>query len=831
MEKRKIYILIGTLLLFLIGGILILPKGSNADNRLFINEIMSSNGDTIMDEDGDYSDWIELYNGGKEKINLQGYFLSDNPDKRNKWIFPKVTIEPGEHLLIWASGKDKIGHTGEIHTNFSISSAGEPIILTEPGGRTIVDSVDVITIHRNNSYGRKVDGGEEWSFFSEPTPGASNSEGGGYDTSLEAPAFSQEGGFYEEGFPLTLTSEEGATIYYTLDGSEPTEESIKYEGPIEIKREVLTSNHSPQRITANNPPQSPLSFIETASDELYGEWGYQRYKWHPPQGESMKGTVVRAKAFKEGALSSQIATHTYFIAENIQDRFNMPVISISTAKENLFDYHEGIYILGQYFDSWRKKNPDKNVLGNAPANYNQEGKEWERPIYIEFYEADGSLGFSQAAGVRTHGGFTRGWAQKTLRIYARRGYDEESYFNYEIFPGRKKPESNETLQQFKRLILRGSGNDWTYTLFRDGFTQELVKDFQMDTQGYRAAVVYINGEYWGIHNIRQRYDADYLNLNYNVDPNNVSIVEIRELEKAPREDSQHYIQMINFIKENDLSIQKNYEYVKTLMDIENFIDYHITGIYIANTDWLQNNLQFWRLKTDQYEPNAPYGHDGRWRWMLYDTDMGFDFENTGMYTHNTLDWATTDRGKDRNAPEYTFLLRSLLENPEFKAQFINTFAHYMNTTFHPDRVVEKIDEIENHLYEEMTHNIQRWINFGSMKEWQENVAIMRGFGKERPEYMRRYIIEKFNLGGMNNITIDLPPSEKGSILINGKPIDTNNVGRDRIWQGVYFQGIPIEITVVPSKGYEFQGWDGMDEKDSTLRIELTNDMVLRPILN
>lgn len=833
MKKTPVYIIIGIILLISLSVLYLLPN-EKIEGTLFINEVMSSNGDVIQDEDGDYSDWIEIYYTGNRRINLQGYYLSDNPNKLTKWSFPKVILEPGEHLLVWTSGKNKIGKNGEIHTNFSINSGGEPIYLVSANGRKVLDTIEAIAIPRNRSYGRVIDGGEEWEFFDMPTPGTSNTGVEGYATALQPPTFSHNGGFYQKNIILELDTEEGTRIYYTLDGSEPTEESLLYDGPIEIKKEIVSHHQAPQMITQARVPQPPISFIPTASNELYEEWGYRRYSWYPPKGDFMKGTVVRAKAFKEGALPSQTVTHTYFIDEDIHQRFDLPVISITTDIGNLFDYEKGIYILGKFFDEWRQKNPNEKVLGNAPANYNQEGIEWERPVHIEFYEADGTLGFSQEAGMRIHGGFTRAWAQKTLRLYAKRDYDKESYFNYKIFPGEKKSSKNGTLQQFKRLLLRNSGNDWTYTMFRDGLIQELVKDFNIDTQAYRPAVVYINGEYWGIHNIRERYDRFYFETNYDLDGNNVAIIDIRELEDLAEEgseDVEHYLHMINFLKEQDIRQKKNYEYVKTLMDIENFIDYQIAGIYIANTDWLQNNLQFWRFKTEKYQQDAPYGQDGRWRWMLFDTDYGFDLDNNGMYQHNTLEWATTDKGKDRNAPEYTFLLRTLLENEEFRNQFINRFADVMNTSFNPQNVTNKIDGMQGALEHEMQYNIQRWVNFGSMEEWYENIDVMRNFAKERPRYIKQHIMKHFGIMKTVDFKVDLEDMKKGTVKINTITIDENTPGlqEGRYWQGSYFTGIPIEVTAVPREGYRFVGWEGRVEKTATLYIVPWEDFVFKPI--
>lgn len=173
MKKTRAYIIIGIVILISLSVFFLLPN-EKIEGTLFINEIMASNGTIIQDEDGDYSDWIEIYYTGNRPINLQGYYLSDNPNKLTKWSLPKVLLEPGEHLLIWASGKDKIGENGEIHTDFSISAAGEAIYLVSPNGRKIIDFIEAVAIPRDRSYGRINDGGEEWEFFDGTTDGASH---------------------------------------------------------------------------------------------------------------------------------------------------------------------------------------------------------------------------------------------------------------------------------------------------------------------------------------------------------------------------------------------------------------------------------------------------------------------------------------------------------------------------------------------------------------------------------------------------------------------------------------------------------------------------------
>lgn len=201
--------------------------------QIVINEVQASNSDTILDENGDASDWIELYNTGENSVDLSGFGLSDNENNIFKWEFPSVSLSAGEYLLIWASGKDRNDITGELHTNFSINRGGEEIILTDLNG-TRWDEITPIEIPNGISYGRFPDGESPFFFFENPTPGAPNSEPG-FSQNLPPPVFSHEGRQYSDPFELTLSSEEGTDIYYTKDGSEPSQgNGILYSSPITI---------------------------------------------------------------------------------------------------------------------------------------------------------------------------------------------------------------------------------------------------------------------------------------------------------------------------------------------------------------------------------------------------------------------------------------------------------------------------------------------------------------------------------------------------------------------------------------------------------------------
>lgn len=220
---------------FLLLTLTLYAAGNPVSAQVALNEIQASNGITIADEDGDFEDWIELYNYGNETVNLSGYGLSDEYDDPFRWVFPTVAIGPGEFLLVWASGKDRTTPASALHTNFSISADGEEIILTDPDGER-VDELPPEPIPRDLSYGRVPDGIGDWFFFSEPTPEGENSTEP-FSEVLEPPQFSHAEGPHPEPFQLTLFAENEADIYYTTDGSMPEPESAQaYPGPISISQ-------------------------------------------------------------------------------------------------------------------------------------------------------------------------------------------------------------------------------------------------------------------------------------------------------------------------------------------------------------------------------------------------------------------------------------------------------------------------------------------------------------------------------------------------------------------------------------------------------------------
>jgi len=775
--------------------------------NIVINEIITSNSSVNTDDDESYEDWVELYNSGTESINLLGYGLSDN-DNLFKWVFPDYTIQPGEHLLIWCSNKNRTNPDFPLHTNFAISAGGETISLTFPDG-TIADQVPAIVIPQNFSYGRAPSGSSSFLIFQEPTPGTSNPSEGAADE-LSAPQFSVNSGFYNDSFTLTISHPDPeVTLLYSLDGSEPKLENLggksylyknQYEEfPGQETGELLEESFSTLMYTS---PIEVINRSELPNKIASISSTFNQNPFYIPEFPIFKGTVVRAKAIKEGVLSSETVTKTYFISPEESNRYTIPIVSISLDEEHFFDYENGIYVAGKDFDDWRLENPTSDALWSN-ANYKRSGDETEKKAHFSFFE-NGNEIINQNIGLRIHGGFTRISPNKSLRLYARSEYGS-STFNHTFF-------EDSSYSSFKRLILRNSGNDVSSTYFRDAFIQRTVNHLNFDTQAYQPTITFLNGEYWGILNMRERFDRHYFERVYNIADGDLDFLEYNGF-LVQEGDYEHYAAMLGFIENNNLNHVANYNYVATQMDTENYTDHFIANIYARNTDWPHNNIEFWRKRTEQYEPNAPYGQDGRWRWVLKDTDFGFGGDGgPESYVHNTLAFATSTGGDVNTNPEWsTLILRKLLENTAFKNNFINRFADLLNTTYLPERVIGIINEMKSGIEAEIQEHRFRWSTIGSMEQWQSNIDVMIEFSNERPNYQRNHILEKFEIESTLGVQLDVSNEEHGFVKINTIEIIPTTPGVQENpypWIGVYFKNIPITLKAIAKPGYVFSHWSG-----------------------
>jgi len=617
--------------------------------------------------------------------------------------------------------------------------------------------------------------------------------------------FSHSRGYHTSDFDLTLTIPDGMVAHYTIDGSEPTLNDPQVTGPIRIASRANVPNGI-----------SMISSISTS----YATWA-------PPKNTVFKVTPFRVALFNNGVKQGSTQTHTYIIDPAGADRYQLPVISLVTDSLHLFDYETGIYVLGKIYDTWKAANPGVAENGGTPANFHERGDEWERPVHIELFEDDGSIGMAQDAGIRMHGSWARAFRQKTFRLYARNDYSTNR-FNYQLFPDRESTD-------YRRFILRNSGQDWTKTMIRDGFMQRLVQDLSFDTQYFRQTIVFLNGEFWGIHNIRDRYDDHYVEQLYGVSRNLVDYLEINGVVKEG--ENQHYKDMISFIRSNNIAAPINFASLTTMMDVYNFGEYNMSNIYINNRDWPHNNIEYWRKRTPEYTPIAPYGQDGRWRWMMKDTDFGFGWNlGADAWKFDMLSHALSPTG---NGYEWsTLILRSLMTNSIYRNWFITRFADLLNSNFHPDRVLYELNSISGnikpHIQEHLDrwgYNDDRWATPQTEADWESNLDLMRHFATERATIMRTLLNIRFNLGGTYELTIDRSNPEQGYVQVNTLELKSSTpwvAEQGATWSGRYFKNMNLTLKAIPADGYVFDGWSG-DLNSSADSVVLRSDVNITAI--
>jgi len=630
-----------------------------------------------------------------------------------------------------------------------------------------------------------------------------------YPNGIAEPKFSDDEGFYEEEFLLTLSAPQtGGKIFYTLDGSEPaidqnmepTDTTYEYSTPILIKNRSSEPN--------------VLSNIETSKI-----WSY-----YPPS-PVFKGTVIRAMVVDGENQRSRIVTRSYFVDADIKKRYTLPVLSIVTPAEGLFDGKVGIYTPG---DLYQDDHPHYDVYNTA--NYTQRGMEWERPASLELFTENGKVQFAQEVGIRISGNASRAMQQKSLRIDNREEYSGVNYISFDFFPNLNHRFQERNVSNYKTIVLRSG--------VKDVFLQSLLTQTQLDIQGAMPVIVFINGEYWGIYNIRTRYDKNYFRQYHDIDEVDLLTCEGRALAQigllyiGDLIEAGKCMELFSMIDEN--YIENEYKTVETLadpeiyqeisryMDVENFIDFNITHIFTDNND---RQFYYWKYNGEPVKLNgqAVNKKDGRWRWMIMDLDQGF--KNLGRYTliHET----------EEGVPK-TYLLRALLQNVEFKVKFINRFADMLNSIFREEVVLDRLESVHAEYSPAMAENIHRWgTEYASMEGWEKSTEELRQFALLRPDIQRSHIVDYFNLDGIASITLLTEP-QRGYIRINSLSITTEleGVQDPAEWTGKYFQGVPVAITAVPVDGYRFSHWEGVNEnqkKEEKLLIFPSQDMRIRAL--
>ncbi|KAA3662036.1 MAG: hypothetical protein DWQ10_03330, partial [Calditrichaeota bacterium] len=409
----------------------LVSHGSHAfPQTIVINEFLASNDSVNYDSFGNASDWLELYNFGTDTIDLAGMGLTDDSEDAFKWVCPSIRLAPGEYLIVWASDEDVT--TLELHTNFKISAGGEFLGLFAANG-TVIDTLTFGEQSTDVAFGRYPDGVDNWQFLPDPTPGAANKSGGqveNYEVN-----FSHPSNLYDAGFQLEIsTIPEGGDVYFTTDGSEPNQYAKKYTGLLD------------------------LNWI----------------------------SVIRARVYSDNEARSELETRTYII----RDDPKLPVFSLVTDPDNLWDPNTGIY-----------------------ENYEKEGDDWERPARVRLIE-DGESKFSAPAGIRIHGNSSRATDKKNFRVYFRSEYGERD-LDYTLFPQQETDE-------FKRFILYAPSGDQAtgsenWNMLHDVLSHAVFHEMGGLVSGWKPVALYLNTEYWGIYWLREFTNDDYVGCDLGYD--------------------------------------------------------------------------------------------------------------------------------------------------------------------------------------------------------------------------------------------------------------------------------------------------------------------------
>lgn len=480
-------------------------------------------------------------------------------------------------------------------------------------------------------------------------------------------------------------------------------------------------------------------------------------------------TVIRYFAQQENLIKSDIISQT-FIKAKITD---IASIFIVMNPDHLFSESTGIYAEGNFLYLW------------------------ERPTNVSLLQQEKETLFQLDGGIKISGASTRYLPQKSFNINTKSKYGVKN-IKYPIF-------ENSTIDKYDGIRLRMSGNDNESTLLRDVLMQKIVENTHIDVQNYRPTTVYLNAQYWGIYNIREKHGAQYIEAKHDIEPIDL----IHQNGKASIGDTLFLHKTKQFFKDNQHKFHEAtvYDSVLQIIDIENFIDYYIAQIYFANSDWLDNNTKLWRPE------------NGKWRWLLFDTDLGFGFAprwgHPGGVDHNTLVWAMNccDVPEKHNSPKSTVYFRAFLENESFRQAFIQRFNYHLNHTFCIDRVGALIDEMAAKIENEMPHHLARWNQIADIETWQKNVQELRDFAEQRPDYLRQYLQEYFDLNEEQELQAFTSPFNAGTINI-----EWNYPFEHASCSNKLFNPSLVNLSVTPNENFEFLGWSNREETQTEIEL-------------
>ena len=521
--------------------------------------------------------------------------------------------------------------------------------------------------------------------------------------------FSHAAGFYASPIGLTLTAPDGyGEIYFTTDGSDPTASGtrIRY-------TDTLTLSDTTQ----------------TKFGDTYTTGKRYVSKIASSAGRMIGAHVIKACAY-DGKNYTGVYTNSYFISAKMEE-FGVAVVSVTLETAQMFG-DPGFY---HNFDP---SSNEPNTRGMA---------------FMEVFDEDGvRRGYSNVE-LAASGHGSSGTGMRSMKVFYKSsenqadGTDPALY--YDLFDGYAVNSKGQSITDFSRLVLRNAGNDHAVSYIRDAYMQRVSRDMAVDTMAYAPVLVFINGDFWGVYNARERYSGDYVQSHYGTDKDDVAIIEsdysqVYSNQNAKfivtsglEDDADDFNELARFIRKSDMTEEENYAYVQTQLDLDSLIDLFVSRLYFSARDFPGNNIKLWR---DRPSSEDPSGTDHRWHFVLLDTDMGMSFykdSNSTTETSNYFDWLGSDSSIVSN------IMHKLLSNETFKNRFLARFYQVLNEVYVPSRLEEALDEIVAERESVEYLQSERWS--ASLDKYYESVADMRQFIQRRKKYVLRFLCSYFKI--------------------------------------------------------------------------------------
>ena len=496
-------------------------------------------------------------------------------------------------------------------------------------------------------------------------------------------------------------------------------------------------------------------------------------------------TVINSKAYKDGYPDSKNSVRTFIFND---EQINLPTFFLTVNPEDFFDDSVGMYVMGD------------NAETNFPhfnANFWQD---IEKPIHFEILETDGS-GYNSGAGVQIFGGWSRGFPFKSLAFYSRSEYGNKK-FKYKLFPDSES-------DNYNNFVLRNSGNDFERTMLRDGFITTSLDGLDFDKQDYRPTITYINGQFWGLYNLREKVNEHFIEMHHDVDADEIDLLEKNaEVIEGSNDSYTLFLEELRNASDSD-----KWDIIDSNIDVDNHIYYNLAQIFYDNRDWPGNNVKFWKSQ-----------EDGKWRWIIYDTDFGASTWDPNAYKYNTLEFALEDNGPVwPNPPWSTELLRLCIKNNQYIKLFLEKFMYMLNNNFKSDRLNSLLDELDSNILPVIDRHINNWKepnnNYSlfypyTYDGWNRDtyMTMMRNFIDNRQDYILKHFKNYFNYFNYFINLNSYPNDGADSVSINGINFKLPNIYYSEIMNdSEIFTDLTLKI--IPKDGYTFDGW--FNTEDST----------------